>query len=390
MPYFRGVVTFSTVGQAHAYWINALLDAHPQLVGFPEEVVSFHNWWREDYASLSFELVVESFMNDHQVLFSGGTFEELDSDDQGSQFALFVNRFWHLRYDMRFDLGETNPTHLQHPRIPEERFREALLSLQEPYARTSAGQFFTAIHVALARTRQIALNPVETWIVNAAHQHSRSSLNLIRQISGSRRGISIVREPFPAILTARFPGTGEHLEICNRGIINSVRRDSRSHPDLFKWNEAMRIEDLYRDPHTVLSTLCQRLDIDWNDSLLQPTFFGVPWTWMADPPGTPTFHLPRLRRYEDLQATHLGARCAAHALTDLYDRWNYQLPRHRFGLVEAVRYALGIGSDVGDAPLRTRIGMLLELIRNKFKHRSHQAVPLMSLPDSAETRDPYR
>jgi len=388
MGFFRGTVHLIATGRTGTSLLSCLLDSHPQLVGFPEEVLR-PTWWTSTHTALPARDVVEAYLHDHQPLFSGGPFDELPAERQGELLNSFFDSTWASFGSLRFADLRVESRFPGFPRLDYQRFRDGLLSSIRQDHQLSFSEFLEGLHIALIAARNLQIELSRTWIVAGTHVLGPRELERISEHRGRQVCLQLVREPSPGVQSYWAMDAGQTLEGSFRNRLTGARRDSRWHPDLFEWNEAIRIEDLHRDPYTVLSTLCQRLDIDWNDSLLQPTFFGVPWTWAADPPGTPTFHLPRLRRYDDLQATHLGARCAALTLTDLYDRWNYQRPRHRFGPLEAVRYALGIGSDVGDAPLRTRIGMILELVRNKLRYRPHHAVPLMPLPDAAETHDPY-
>lgn len=164
----------------------------------------------------------------------------------------------------------------------ETRFRselEELLPLGSDPAESPAGSFAAYMDALVAATRVADLGTNAPRVVEKSVENAEFAPQLARMFPNARF-VHVIRHPYAVVSAFRrsrsdggWPWIGKiyaalysnfyHLE-RNRSVLSDYR--------------VLRYEDLVRDPAARMRELSEQLEVEFRDSLLEPTLLGRPWS----------------------------------------------------------------------------------------------------------------
>lgn len=264
------VVALTCLGRSGSVFLQSLFDGHPKVITTPGIAMRTFYERYSNWVSLPIEQLTDSFIDYYAILF-----------DSRSPSPEWVRSHGH-------DLGLTRlgPDRNAHIEVDREEFRRQMIkhAACQPSGPLTRSWFFKAVHLCY----QTCLTPdfvadEKTVIVYPLHQ------------SGPWRGSRALEEDFPAaqfITAVREPvqslnswfrqnrSIGYHgLEaMLNGGFPVSSKSRQRC--------SVLKIEELNSDPQGCTKMICRRLNLEWQETMLQSTFCGLTWWGDSSSPVT--------------------------------------------------------------------------------------------------------
>lgn len=254
------VVAIGYFGRSGSLFLQSLLDNHPDCSQIPGcSIMGISDWWNSRREPTNKTSLIRDFLSDYDVLFdaqsSVGTIGTGPFPGVGQGLdKMGPNRSEKAEVDR--DLFESSlwtALESEHPHLPEffvaiHRAYDVALGRDPHPNRTIVFQLHT-LHISRARF----LNGFETKVVRIVREPAESAA------SHMRMGIKNAREEYPLRLLASA--------LLNYGPLEGFETNSI----------AIRLEDVHTNPESTLRTLCEWLDLRWDESLLSSTFNGKQW-----------------------------------------------------------------------------------------------------------------
>jgi hypothetical protein len=242
----------------------SLFDNHPNVLMFPDNVISgFQNFWEKNQ-DLSLDAQLDNFLIKYVTIFDAretptGLEGSAETGESRGYTTLGINRDEYLLID----------------RLLFKRNVKELIGDVYPVSRKL---FFQAIHIAYnqALGREIK-DPI---IVFGLHNLTfPERIKAIKEDFSDISFLTMVRNPINAT-GSRFRSQLKaslaisHFKKIMNGIANGGTFDPSTDPGQWK---AVRMEDLHRSPDKTMKKICDWLNLEWNNSLLESTIHGKKW-----------------------------------------------------------------------------------------------------------------
>jgi hypothetical protein len=262
------IVSIMTSSRTGSSLMSSLLDSHPCILSFPDDLImDYYKFWLE-HGHLPIEELVKTFIDYYAVLFDARKTSKCKRT--GSAIGEVLN--FHK-------LGEKRDRVMT---ADVETFKKSIfhhLSTEEMVTRRS---FFQALHIAYADATGHRVNN-NTIIAFGLHGNKSMHVRMLIEDFPDTYFIHMVREPVQTV-GSQFRHYWEDLgrrdiALARLVIVARFLSGSPVREDYFKRSRAVRLEDLCEKPKKVMLAVCGWLGIPWSDSLLKTTVNGLTlWT----------------------------------------------------------------------------------------------------------------
>ena len=345
----RRIVSIHYYGRSGSLFLQSLLDGHPQVVMIPGTYLTgFYRFW-EMFGSLPALKLLDAFMSNHEVLFDARSPVSVTHVGRDAGLALSFDK-----------MGKHHDRALG---VDRDVFMESMLShvMQEcddpNVERLSRRFFLQAIHAAYAEALGRQTSHKNLLIVLQTHNPYLDQVEPIYQDFGPDvRFLHCLRDPIQALASwyahMRDIDTGpdcqggrSDLGLAWAAIVRGIDHAKpifaqyahhfqyeKAARDFIGWvhehTRGVRLEDLHTRPRETLENVCDWLEIDWHDSLLQSTFDGNLWNYRTTG-GTTVYGFQRTtidKKHADV-FTGFDRFRFKFLFADLFRAWKY--PIHR-------------------------------------------------------------
>jgi len=243
--------------------MSSLLDNHPNIISFPDNVISgFQDFW-EINSALSLDPLLDAFLVKYTTIFDARTTPEgLKGTAESGEARGFTT------------MGPDRKEYLEVDRAAFQRYMKVFIGDTHPIPRKL---FFQAMHVAYSKAldREVS-DPI---IVFGLHGGHPGRIKALMEDFSDVYFLKMVRHPLRAI------GSRFRRQIINgigvshfHKLITGVSRSGFTDPSTSatRWR-AIRMEDLHQTPKQTMKNICHWLDLPWNEVLLESTINGKQW-----------------------------------------------------------------------------------------------------------------
>ena len=243
--------------------MSSLLDNHPNILSFPDNIISsFQDFW-DINSTLSLDPLLDAFLVKYTTIFDARTTPEgLEGTAESGEKRGFTT------------LGPDRKEYLEVDRAAFKRYMKVFIGDIHPIPRKL---FFQSMHVAYSKAlgREVS-DPIIVFGLHAAYPRR---INALMEDFSEVYFLKMVRHPLRAI------GSRLRRQIINgiglshfRKIITGVSKSGFTYPSTSanRWR-AVRMEDLHQTPKKTMKNICHWLDLPWNEVLLESTINGKQW-----------------------------------------------------------------------------------------------------------------
>lgn len=243
--------------------MSSLLDNHPNILSFPDNIISsFQDFW-DINSALSLDPLLDAFLDKYTTIFDARTTpKDLKGTAESGEKRGFTT------------LGSDRKEYLEVDRTVFKRYMKVFIGDAHPIPRKL---FFQAMHVAYSKAldREVS-DPI---IVFGLHTAYPRRINALMEDFSDVHFLKMVRHPLRAI------GSRFRRQIVNgiglshfHKLINGVSRSGFTYPSTStnRWR-AIRMEDLHQTPKKTMKNISHWLDLPWNEVLLESTINGKQW-----------------------------------------------------------------------------------------------------------------
>ena len=243
----------------------SLFDDHPNVLMFPDNVISsFQDFWEEN-SSLSLDLLLVKFLDKYTTIFDARTTPAgLEGSAETGEARGFTT------------LGSDRKEFLEVDRSSFKLHMRELIGDTHPVPRKL---FFQAMHVSYSKAlgRQVK-DPIIVFGLHSLGHPGRFE-GLVEDFSDVWF-LYMVRHPVRATasrlrmqIKSGLVGASSFYRII-RGVSTGGLTDPSVPANRWK---AIRMEDLHRAPEDNMKNICHWLHLPWNKALLQSTIHGKQW-----------------------------------------------------------------------------------------------------------------
>lgn len=242
----------------------SLLDGHPNVINTPDNLLmTYYTFWKE-HGHLPVPSLVSTFMDYYAAMF--------DAHDQPEDP--------HQVLDIGEGLGLTSlgPNRDQCLLVDRELFRENIISILDAGGQVDRKLFFQALHVAYAEAQgREVTDPI---IVFGLHTRNPSWMEPLLADFPETHFLQMIRHPIQNV-GARFRHNSGPSQIHPSLALSSMSSglySGRPSPlvNRSRWR-GVRLEDLHTSPSQTMRKVCDWLQLNWHDNLLESTFNGLQW-----------------------------------------------------------------------------------------------------------------
>ena len=249
-------------GRSGSNFMAALLDSHPQIFNTPSTQISaFYDFWRE--------------------------YGDRPAVEQLGAFLALYEAMYKVH-----QLGNVPMTHYAGPlggeesQVDAELFEDTFLALasravSDPHRESIPRPYFIQLlHAAYAVAMHRDMNWDDNVILLHLHAPLTSNAEPLLEDFPDAQLMHMVRRPaavLGSLYDVWFRVGAEGDRLAGAGIEHAFGHAQPILPLATDQTRAVRIEDLNEAPRETLERVCRWMGISWNDSLLEPTFNGVPF-----------------------------------------------------------------------------------------------------------------
>lgn len=274
LQHIKEVVNISFYGRSGSFFLQSLLDNHPNILMVPGDYLRFYfEWWEhvENYYGncLDIDFIIEKFEEAFPFIYD-------------AKASTNVFNGWDGAFGIRmgFDtMGENQDQILKSDKLV---FKKELRLLLEDRFPIKCDEFFKAIHIAyfysIGREYKSDKLPI---IVYHSHKPDLDEPKQLFNYFNNVKTLCMVREPIQSLgsLINTYRRSGkiyieQMLYILKPFLYDGVT--SRKEEETC----AIKLEDLHINSRETLESICRFLNIPWNNTLMESTFDGLKW-WNA-------------------------------------------------------------------------------------------------------------
>lgn len=307
------VVAIVFYGRSGSYFMQSLLDWHPNVISMPPYLPpGFYEFWAQ-YGHLPGRELIDGFVDYYPVLF-----------DARSQCKSPV---------CGFDAGEVSgltrmgPERNEHLGVDRTTFIRSLENIIGNEDRVSRKWFFQAIHVAYTEALGRQINP-DPIIIFQLHTPAPSrALKLIEDFPDTLF-LHVIRHPRQSLAShfAVYYKQGNLAEPT--GVMSGIFFGGVPIlPEYKQHSRAVRLEDLHNHPRETLQKVCEWLGLPWDDMLMKSTFDGKQWWNVRGSAQISGFSKVTISNKYRKYITPLDKFRLDVLLAPKYQAWNYVIPR---------------------------------------------------------------
>lgn len=301
-------------GRSGSVFMHSLLDGHPEIISMPPVLMNFIEAIELDKPNLENpENAYRYFISLYGPLINSNEyFPSQDFVRKHSKSMNFKSNTSLLKkvFKQNFYYYFRNLMHT----VKDKR---KLLFLTMHYAYDATLNDYQDIEIAESKKIVFQLhNPVFTFI------------NWYAELFDGVALLQMVRSPLVALrsLAVHWIELGRFTSIDVYNILMQMLFGAT----LFDYNKvdhfAVKLEDIHCQPEFTLRKIAQRLQIDWNDSLLTSTFAGLPWGNLKDRDHISGF-MPKPKPVDLTDIIPIKDQaCLLPTLKRRYQSWGYELP----------------------------------------------------------------
>jgi hypothetical protein len=244
--------------------MSSLLDWHPNVLSIPDNMIqSYYTFW-EEYGHLPTPSLVSTFMDYYAVIF--------DAREQPEDPGVVPG------VGQGGGLTNMGPNLDQCLQVDRERFRESITNIIGEDGRADRKLFFQALHVAYAEA--LGRKVTDPIIVFGLHVSAPSWMDALLTDFPDTLFLQMIRHPIQSV-GSRF----RHINLFGQlfpplALICMSRGLDNGRPwpveNRARWR-GVRLEDLHSSPSQTMRNVCDWLQLDWHDNLLESTFNGLQW-----------------------------------------------------------------------------------------------------------------
>lgn len=308
----NSIISICYYGRSGSVFLQSLLDDHPNLIAFPGTyLMGYQEWW-DSLSEHGSTFCAEEFLRDYKVIFDPEHVSEQPLAGCGESAGLGLNFHKAGEYEDR------------HIKVDRPLFEKALFELVQESHQESASSFFKKLHFALAKALGKSVNE-RTKIVFSLHSPALRRSKFIIKDFEDRKFIHVIRDPVTAAysLYKHYEWNGFNIGLA--GVIAAMNAFAPiSGED--ENSRAVKLEDLHFAPRETLNKICNWINIEWSDTLLESTFLGVKWGNMAGTERVSGFNqvIPN-KTHSDI-CSELDRARLAWVFGPLYKKWCYHRP----------------------------------------------------------------
>jgi len=242
----------------------SLFDNHPNVLMFPDNVISsFQVFWKENN-SLSLDSLIDKFLERYTTIFDARTTPEgLEGSAETGESRGFTT------------LGLDRNEHLEVNRILFRSYMTEFVGDNHPVSRKL---FFQAMH--LAYSKALGQKVIDPIIVFGLHNLTfpERYKGLIEDFSDVYF-LTMVRDPLRATASRFRRQIKVGVAISHfKKIMSGISRGgvTSSSTTQNRWR-AIRMEDLHQSPDETMKNICNWIDLPWSNVLLESTIHGKKW-----------------------------------------------------------------------------------------------------------------
>ncbi|MFN0116869.1 MAG: sulfotransferase [Elusimicrobiota bacterium] len=247
-------------GRSGSFFLQSLLDNHPELFGIPGSYFGkYFSWFSNQNPNATYKELIQKFTDNFSYFF--------DANDP-------------IPKSYGFDqMGENKDQKIE---ISKVEFIQNLENAIKSFDRPNRREFFFAIHSAYALCLGENLDNKKAIVYHIHHPHPDFCRMLISDFPQTKF-IHTTREPIQGLLSLfKHMYSGYSVKnprsYCVADIFWSMARGA--YPMDLNYIESSRmlkLEGLHEKPKEVLLNLIKFLDIKWDDNLMESTFNGLKW-----------------------------------------------------------------------------------------------------------------
>jgi len=243
--------------------MSSLMDNHPNILMFPDNVLaSFEDFWQK-HCHLSFDKIILKFIEQFNTIFDARSSKKNYQGPESGNNRGFTS------------MGPDRNDFLQVDVDEFQNWMKVFIDDEYPISRKI---FFQAMHLSYSKAlKRKVKDPIIVFGLHSLTHPYRFSA-LMEDFSDVTF-LTMVRNPLRAS-GSRFRRqvfNGISLSHFHRMIIGlSLGGTSDIFKPSYQWR-AIRMEDLHKNPEQTMRNICNWLDLEWNNSLLQSTVNGKKW-----------------------------------------------------------------------------------------------------------------
>ncbi len=300
-------------GRGGSFFFQSLLDNHPRILTIPGTYIdSFYDFWKL-FGHLSKETIVEKFIHYYEYFFDVESTIHLHGN--GEPISMSSN--FH-------QMGENCDQRLE---ISREFFVKTLKKLIGSEQTFTRKFFFQAIHLSYAIALEHPFEQIKGIPVIAFQLHTPSLFKATELLSDfpDAKIIHCVRDPIQSLGShiKNYKGLSD-INVLLWLILNNIFRGGCPLSEEYRrCSFALRLEDLHTKSQATLAKVCELIDIEWNDSLMQSTFNGLKWWNIKGTDKVSGFNTKIIsKRHDDVFSMFDRFRLSV-LLNSKYKKWNY-------------------------------------------------------------------
>lgn len=244
--------------------MSSLLDNHPNILSFPDNVISsFSEFWKE-FNSLPLDQLLDEFLNKYTTIFDARTVpNEYKGKAERGDARGFMN------------LGPERNEYLKVDKISFCKYMKVFIGDSNNITRKL---FFQAIHVAYAKAlNRRVMNPIIVFGLHSLTQPGR--IKALLEDFSDVYFLTMVRHPLNAtgsrLRSQIRNGIGiSHFHRIITGISGAGAIDPSTKNSSWR---AVRMEDLHQFPKETMEHVSNWIELPWNKTLLESTINGKKW-----------------------------------------------------------------------------------------------------------------
>lgn len=268
------VLAIQSFGSSGSKFLHSLLDNHPNILVIPSlYMMHFFNFWSEDMEQ-NRESVTEEFLKQHEYWFDPKGYSPWGTDKMG-------------------------PNRDESVYVERDIFNRNLAEVLDYKKKVSRKLFFQAIFVAYAISYNRSLNlDADQYVIVYPHHSCNPSeaVELTKDFPNTffihtwRELIQTMGSNYK-ISSTRWGGFWHfscatsviifNFFLLDKWIANPTPYKNHGYssilPEYKSRSQALRLEELHKQPEEKLKKLCQWIDIPWNDALLISSYNGKIW-----------------------------------------------------------------------------------------------------------------
>jgi hypothetical protein len=244
--------------------MSSLLDNHPNILSFPDNVVSsFSEFWQEFY-SLPLEPLLDKFLDKYTTIFDART---VPNGYEGTPETGEARGYTTLGLERN-----------EYLKVNQASFRTYMKVFLGDSKNITRKLFFQAMHVAYAKAlNRSVINPIIVFGLHSLTHPGR--IKALMEDFSDVYFLTMVRHPLNATgsrLRAQIRnGIGiSHFHRIITGISGAGATDPSTKNSSWR---AVRMEDLHQFPKETMENVSNWIDLPWNKILLESTINGKKW-----------------------------------------------------------------------------------------------------------------